>query len=624
MKTGYFQYLWLLIWNSLIKNSFVYKIIRGIYNFFSSKWQSGKVTGWFRRVDADVEEESRFGRLAGCGFRLTERLGQRYNEFFTKCKENSFAVTSCKYLLHNFLAGNLRFIGILSATGLGVYTALRLIMGGGFSLIAGLLTVVFAVIAIFDINITDYLKGSKTSALAQYFLGTELSYKFYYMTKCSKSAARYICAVFFGAAAGVLGVLRGPIFGAALILGILFVCMVLYKTEFGVFAAVMLAPFIPTMALVGLIVLCAASLLVKAVTSKNFTFRLGIVGMFIILMIGIYFISALHSFARIKSLQIWAVTAVMMSFFFVVINTVKTKKMFKDLCSAFVISGFFVCLYGLYQYVFKVDGAAAWIDEEMFEGISMRIYSTLENPNVLGEYILLVLPVCIGLMWRTEKLGSKVFYFLVAAVCGAALILTYSRGCWIAIMVAAAIYITFVCGKLWGLALLALPIVPFVLPETIIERFASVGNMSDSSTSYRVYIWMGTLLMMKDFWISGIGMGEEAFTRVYPFYSYSAVVAPHSHNMFLQVWVETGIGGILNFLLILFLWFKQLCKGHTVTNDKTLKTLMVSIGAAVAAFMVQGMFDNCFYNYRVFMLFWFVLSLGVAAVNIAKEESGEN
>ncbi len=619
MKTGYFQFLWLWIWNNLIKNSLIYKILCKVYGFFSYKWQASKITGWFRRVDGDVEKHSVFGRIFGCGFSLIEKISKK-SEFFTKCKENSFIVSACKYLLHNFLALNLRFIGILSAAGLAVYTGLNAFSGNDLSPVALALMLISAILAVFNVNAMDYFKPSGISKLAEYLIGTEFTYKAYYMTKCSKSRARYVCAVFFGVLAGVIGAKVNPLIGVGAVLGIVFFSMVMYKVEFGVFITVILAPFIPTMALAGMVIICAFSLLVKAITGKNFKWSFGIVGMFIIFMIGIYLVSALTSFARGKSLQIWAIYAVMMCFFFVVINTIKTKKQLLDLCRAFVLSGLFVCLYGIYQYVFQVADPNAWLDESMFEGISMRIYSTLENPNVLGEYILLLIPVSVALMWKTEKVASKIFYFAVTAVMAAALILTFSRGCWIAIMVAAAIYITFVCGKIWGLLLLVIPVLPFVIPETVIQRFASVGDMSDSSTSYRVYIWAGTFLMLKDFWISGIGMGEEAFNRIYPFYSYNAIVAPHSHNMFFQVLVETGISGMINFMLILLFWFKQICRGHKVTQDKTLKTVLVAIGAAVFAFLVQGMFDNCFYNYRVFMLFWFVLGLGIAAVNIAKKE----
>ena len=59
--------------------------------------------------------------------------------------------------------------------------------------------------------------------------------------------------------------------------------------------------------------------------------------------------------------------------------------------------------------------------------------------------------------------------------------------------------------------------IAFIIPQTIVDRIMSVGNMEDSSTSYRVYIWMGTLGMMKHYWLGGIGMGEAAFSQVLSF-----------------------------------------------------------------------------------------------------------
>ena len=178
MKTGYLQYLWLLIWNRLIKNSVIYKVIRGIYDFFSSKWQSGKITGWFRRVNGDVEDKSRCAKVLGCVLTFLSALQRKYNEVFTKWKENSFTVNICKYLLHNFLAINLRFIGILSAAGFGTYTLMRLILGGGFSVFSAVMCVAFAAVSIFDVNLTDYIKASWVSRSAETLLDTEMSYKF--------------------------------------------------------------------------------------------------------------------------------------------------------------------------------------------------------------------------------------------------------------------------------------------------------------------------------------------------------------------------------------------------------------------------------------------------------------
>ena len=228
------------------------------------------------------------------------------------------------------------------------------------------------------------------------------------------------------------------------------------------------------------------------------------------------------------------------------------------------------------------------------------------------------------MMWTGKGFFQRLTYAGISVVMFAALILTFSRGCWVGLLASATVFVTFVAGKLWGLALIALPLLPAVLPETILNRFTSIGDMKDSSTSYRVYIWMGTIAMLRDFWVSGIGMGAEAFKAVYPYYSYNGIVAPHSHNLFLQILVESGIVGILVFAMILLFFLKKMMTGYQVGGGKGkfLSVMMTAIAAGVCGFLVQGMFDNCFYNYRVMLVFWQVLGLAMACINVAKEENG--
>ncbi len=623
-SNGYFLTFWLFLWNRFIKNSMIYRILCGIYAYISKKWRESAITNLFRKTffDGDTLRKSVVGKLCFLPLVIAEWIQKRFGEKLTEQKENSFLIRSCKYYLHNLLALNLRFIGVLLTSASVGSLAGSLITGTGIKPeIIGI--VVGAVLCLFDINATQYLKGSVLTAFVEKALDTKLSFDFYYITKCGGTKS-VVCGIVFGLVAGLASGLTSPLLGILMLGGLWFLFMVLYKVEFGVFATLFLAPIIPTMAVVGLCLLCLASLFVKALTTKRFTFKTEGVGLMIILMLGVYFVATLCSFASLKGVQIWAVYFAFMVFYFVVINTIKTKKQLMNLLTVFALSGLAVCVYGILQYVFGWNVTQAWMDEEMFEDIKMRIYSTLENPNVLGEYILLVLPVTVALMWKKHGVLAKIVYGGMAAVMGVALILTFSRGCWVGIMAAAAVFVTFSAGKLWGLLLLVLPIVPMILPESIINRFTSIGDMKDSSTSYRVYIWMGTLHMLKDFWLSGVGPGQEAFTQVYPFYSYSAIVAPHSHNLFLQILVESGILGIVAFAVLLLVFFRKLAAACQVQGKHgELSVTMVGIAASVIGFLVQGLFDNCFYNYRVFMIFWAVIALGTAAAGIAKSEKTE-
>ena len=72
-------------------------------------------------------------------------------------------------------------------------------------------------------------------------------------------------------------------------------------------------------------------------------------------------------------------------------------------------------------------------------------------------------------------------------------------------------------------------------------------------------------------------------------------------------------------------FFKRMMTGYQAGGGKgkALPTMMTALAAGVCGFLVQGMFDNCFYNYRVMLIFWQVIAMAVAAVYVAKSEKGD-
>lgn len=578
-----------------------------------------------QHFSSDVLGNGAAARILRSPFTFFAWLQRKYCEKLKNKIETSCIVRACDCYLKNILALNTRFIGIL-LVGITLGAVVPAIAGGEqTNLLVYALLILGAVLSVANANLTEFLSGSWIMRIIEHLSGIDFKYDIF-EKDVTKSNGRLWLAAVIGFAAGVAGGFTSPLYTIVILGGLFVVFLILRSVQAGVYLTVFLAPLMPTMAIVGLVGLCLFSVLVKAVSDRNFKWRFEGVGFLMLGFLAVYLFASLNSFAVINSLSIFGIYLLFMAFYFVVINTVKTRKQLFDVLTVFAVSGALVCLYGVAQYIFGWDTSAAWVDEEMFSDIKMRVYSTLENPNVLGEYILLVLPVCIGLVWQKPKKLAKLVYIAMAGIMFATLILTFSRGCWIGFMITAGLFVTFVCGKIWGLALIALPFLPMVLPESIINRIASVGDMKDSSTSYRVYIWYGSLAMVKDFWASGIGPGTQAFKSVYPFYSYSGIVAPHSHNMFLQILVESGIVGIGVFLTTIVMFFKKLINGYQSTSGKGSKlgAMIVAIGAGVAGFCVQGMFDNCFYNYRVFLIFWIVLALGIAAVYIAKGEKEES
>lgn len=616
---GFFEYLWMYIWN-IIRAGGIYRILRKIYDGISGAWKNSRITGFFRRENFSscVLEKSLTARIFRAPFTAAEKINSRFGKKISSFIEKSFIIQICNIYMQNVLALNLRFIGLMVASA-GVALTLGGVFTGGISGIWPIFAALGIVLSLIDANAADWLKNSCFIRFVCSAFGIQTEFDLY-EKEYTLGKKRYVTAVTAGllcAAAGIAG--GSPVLGAAMLIVLPIFFLLLSKPEFGLFCLVFAAPLAPTMAMAGLALMTVFALLIKGIRAKDFKWQFDGIGFLIVLFTAVYFIAGITSFSPRKSLSIWAIYLIFASAYFLVVNLIKTKKQLNNLLTLFVISGLLVCLYGIAQYIFGWNTTQSWMDEDMFSDIKMRIYSTLGNPNVLGEYILLVLPAAIALMWTRKGALQKIVYALTAAVMFAALILTFSRGCWIGLIVSAAVFITFAAGKLWGLALIVLPLLPAVLPESIINRFLSIGDMKDSSTSYRVYIWMGTLAMIKDYWISGIGMGTEAFTQIYPFYSYSGIVAPHSHNLFLQILVESGIGGIAVFLLIIAIFLKKMMTAWQFGGKgNAYSTSITALAAGVCGFLLQGMFDNCFYNYRVLLVFWCVIGIASACANILR------
>ena len=242
-----------------------------------------------------------------------------------------------------------------------------------------------------------------------------------------------------------------------------------------------------------------------------------------------------------------------------------------------------------------------------------------DNPNVLGEYLLLLIPIAAGYILSRPGSANKAVSLIVTALLSVCMIYTYSRGNWIGLMVAILLFFMFYDGRIVWLGVIFALFVPMLLPQNVITRFMSIGDTTDTSTSYRVYIWMGSIAMLRDYWISGIGLGSEAFNMIYPFYSYSGIVAPHTHNLYLQIITENGVVGLVVFVALILMYYRMSISAIVRTKgDRMLKATMTGLAAGMFGYLVQGMFDNVWYNYRIVFMFYIILALTACAVKEAK------
>lgn len=177
-------------------------------------------------------------------------------------------------------------------------------------------------------------------------------------------------------------------------------------------------------------------------------------------------------------------------------------------------------------------------------------------------------------------------------------------------------------GIIGGAAVVMAPLVGFdFIPDIITNRVTSIFE-GDTSSDYRFQAWQSAAALIKDYWISGIGMDSQTFLRVYPDYMMSDVRVFHFHNVFLQFFAEGGIL-LLSSFLFLFYWtartlvsvmFRSKSRGRGWDS-----LLAKALFASLFAIALSGMTEDIFRHYRLDLTFFIIL--GIAAAVTARTES---
>ena len=384
-----------------------------------------------------------------------------------------------------------------------------------------------------------------------------------------------------------------------------------------------LAPILPTMMDLGLAAIGYVSVLLLFMRDRGRVLAFSPMNRYILLYAAVFAVASVFSTTPGESVKVGMLTVVFVLFNLVLQNAVTTRRQLEILLRVIVLAGTAVAFYGICQYLFGWGSqSAAWVDNDMFSSITFRVYSTLQNPNMLGQYLILTIALGFALLLKAETWGGRIFWLLCEGIMALCLILTFARGAWLGLLFGGALFLLILNPRLIVLFPIVLIGLYMVLPATVTARFTSIGDLSDSSTSYRVHIWMGTLAMLKDYWLCGIGPGDGAFNLVYPVYSYNAIVAPHSHNLFLQMLCDGGVTLLASFVAVLAHFFRQMASAIHLSADWREKVYPAAIFGGAAGFLLQAMTDFSFYNHRVMVMFWVFLALGALVARSAELEGG--
>ncbi len=374
-------------------------------------------------------------------------------------------------------------------------------------------------------------------------------------------------------------------------------------------------PFFPTMLLA---VMCLATLVLYLIQAwigrvriQRTTLASVCVGLFALCIV----YGTLTSYHFPRALQVMAIFLIFLLMFFVCKDCIDTEEKLNFVLFVLIATGTLIALYAIYQYVAGVEMDAAWVDAESFD-IKTRAYATFNNPNVLGEYLIVIGALAAGMLWKVRNWTGRIFYLFCFGIICMGLIATNSRGAMLGLMFAAGLFVLLAERRLIPLGIAGLLAMPFLLPPDLWQRLLSSVTMSDSSSQYRLSIYEAGFNIISHYWKTGIGV--DAFNEIYPLFSLEAANAYHVHNLFLQEFIELGIAGITVFISLLVLFFQKLYS-TMVRAVRRYHVILAAIFGGMAGILLQGMTDHIWFDYSIVLLFWYVLGIGMASVRLGEK-----
>jgi putative inorganic carbon (hco3(-)) transporter len=284
---------------------------------------------------------------------------------------------------------------------------------------------------------------------------------------------------------------------------------------------------------------------------------------------------------------------------------------------------------GLRQLYQDTDALARWADPNSVARGTVRIYSTLDNPNLLAGYLLPILPLAVVALLRWRRPLPRVFAVTALAMGTAALVLTYSRAAWMGLVAGAAVVVVLLaarCTRRWpplwrrmvplvvllgGAALLA--VLVWQVEPLRVRVLSLVAGREDSSNNFRINVWLAVLDMIQARPWLGIGPGNDAFNLIYPLYQQPRFNALSAYSIPLELTVEAGVPGLLAGLGLVAFSLRRALRLWRGDGPWALPALGVM--AVIAALGVQGLTDTIFFRPEVQLTGWFCLATLAAAPN---------
>ncbi|MCR4325070.1 MAG: O-antigen ligase family protein [Candidatus Curtissbacteria bacterium] len=291
-------------------------------------------------------------------------------------------------------------------------------------------------------------------------------------------------------------------------------------------------------------------------------------------------------------------------FIFIVTSNTIAKNKITSWLNIYLIVGLIFILAGFLQIIFLPDFTPlvpfGWDPHQR------RLASTFLDPNFAGGLIaLLFFTATVMYLERAEKL-----YFLMSLVSFVALVLTFSRSSYLALLAGLLVIGLLKSRNALLIFLIAFSISFFAL-SPVRARILGAFTLDETSEA-RIESWKNAVTIFKDNPIFGVGFNSYRFAQArYNLFPHDNPLGGHSgagsDSSILLVAATTGIIGLVPFICLFFSMFVEFTKSK--------KAIGLIGTAALASLVIHSQFVNSLFFPQLMLSYWFILGLATTYDN---------
>lgn len=249
-----------------------------------------------------------------------------------------------------------------------------------------------------------------------------------------------------------------------------------------------------------------------------------------------------------------------------------------------------------------------------FNVFPTRACSTFTNPLFFSAVEVVLLPFAAYCFLCAKERKQRIIGFFCLALSIGGIASSYSRGPYLAAAIVFVILLLYGGKKtvklgVTGIGALA---VLLIAANGIVKRLFTLFSTKDVSVNTRTQIWSAAFEIGKKHPVFGYGTGFDNVRQL--LHNDYKIMQPHAHNIFLEIWLENGVLGVVIFAAMLLVFALNILKLFKKGNEQ--RSYAVTLFASAAGFVLCGMTDCLFYGLKPLQYLMMVFGISQAVFNL--------